>query len=541
MGERRILRLVERACRLCFADQLLEQFGPTLPGVQSAGRYLLAAEDTAAGGDWLDIIVLPNGHLALVVGDVVGHGVAASALMGQLRAVLGERLAAGADMAGALEALDHVADRTPEAHATTVMVADLNPATGELTYCTAGHPPPLVLAGEHSRYLPPTGAGPLASGLGFAVAHALLDEGAVLLLYSDGIIERPGRTPAQGTLDLARAARHSAEGKAFRDQALPVDRVCAHTIEMLVRETGYGDDITLLAVQRVPLPIKLELAAQVGPELPGEARRLIARWLETFDVSDNDSFALQLAIVECVTNVLDHAYGDADTDRPVEVTARLEETGHAVIRFADHGRWRTIPGPDAEARGRGLMMVTQMIDQVTVDRLTVERLIVDDLTLDPSGPGPASETSSEEYTGTVVTLRHALTRPIPPIKHSPAPLRARRVHDEPFRTERDGPVLRVHGPVDALAADTLRADLLQLANGRYPDASVDLTGVTILASAGVQVLLEVLATIGENHQVELTFHTPTGSAAHQVIELTGLPHHQTTPTLGEDTYGTQDG
>ena len=102
-------------------------------------------------------------------------------------------------------------------------------------------------------------------------------------------------------------------------------------------------------------------------------------------------------------------------------------------------------------------------------------------------------------------------------------------------------MLRVHGPVDALAADTLRADLLQLANGRYPDASVDLTGVTILASAGVQVLLEVLATIGENHQVELTFHTPTGSAAHQVIELTGLPHHQTTPTLGEDTYGTQDG
>src|SRR3954469_23987836 len=106
-------------------DRLLPHGFPVIPGVQSAGRYLLAEEDTAAGGDWLDAIVLPDGHLALVVGDVVGHGVAASALMGQLRAVLGERLAAGVDIAVALEALDRVAERAVEAHAATVAVADL--------------------------------------------------------------------------------------------------------------------------------------------------------------------------------------------------------------------------------------------------------------------------------------------------------------------------------------------------------------------------------------------------------------------------------
>jgi hypothetical protein len=75
-----------------------------------------------------------------------------------------------------------------------------------------------------------------------------------------------------------------------------VDRVCAHTIEMLVRETGYTDDITLLAAQGVPQPDTLDLVAQVRPELPGEVRTLIGKWLEPFEVSDNDTFALELAV-----------------------------------------------------------------------------------------------------------------------------------------------------------------------------------------------------------------------------------------------------
>jgi serine phosphatase RsbU (regulator of sigma subunit)/anti-sigma regulatory factor (Ser/Thr protein kinase)/anti-anti-sigma regulatory factor len=511
-------------------DSLLPHALPVVPGLQSAGRYLVAEENTAAGGDWFEAIVLPDGHVALVVGDVVGHGVAASALMGQLRAVLGERLAAGAGVSEALEALDRVAERTVEARAATVAVADLDPVTGELTYCTAGHPAPLVLAGEGGRYLPPTGAGPLASGLGFPVATAVLEEGDLLLLYSDGIIERPGLSAGQGMRELARAARRNVDGKAFRDQSLPVDRVCAHTIEMLVRETGYTDDITLLAAQRVPQPGTIDLVAQVRPELPGEVRTLVSRWLEPFGASANDAFALELAVVECVTNVLDHAYGDEPgMDRPVEITARLEESGHAVIRIADHGRWRTIAGPGAEDRGRGLMMVTQLIDHVTVDRLTVDRVIAD---VRPSvasalSPGAASEPAEDQQTGTLVTLRHALTRPVALISQdAPSPGRVPRVNEDSFHSELDGPVLRVQGPVDALAVDALRADLFQLVSGRHPHATVDLSGVTILASAGVQVLLEVLDRVQKNDQVELTLQTPAGSAAHQVLELTRLPSRQ---------------
>ncbi len=175
------------------------------------------------------------------------------------------------------------------------------------------------------------------------------------------------------------------------------------------------------------------------------------------------------------------------------------------------------------------MLVSQLIDHVTVDRLTVDRVITDDR---PSGASALNasanpELAGDQHTGTLVTLRKALTRPITPVKQDiPTPTRAPRSPGDSFRTERDGPVLRVHGPIDALAVDVLRADLLQLVNGRHPHATVDLSGVTLLASAGVQVLLEILARVQKNHRVELTLQTPPGSAAHQVLELTHLPYNR---------------
>lgn len=91
-----------------------------LPGARLAGRYLVAAQDQPAGGDWFDAIPLPEGTVALVAGDVVGHGVTASAAMGQLRAVLADRLADGAGLAQALGAVDRMATRTPSARAATL-------------------------------------------------------------------------------------------------------------------------------------------------------------------------------------------------------------------------------------------------------------------------------------------------------------------------------------------------------------------------------------------------------------------------------------
>ncbi|MBA2955407.1 SpoIIE family protein phosphatase [Nocardioides sp. MAH-18] len=498
-----------RAVVLTLQDSLLPDALPVVPGLQTSGRYLLAQDDAAAGGDWLDVIALPTGRTILVVGDVVGHGVAASALMGQTRAVLGERLSAGVPITEALEALDRAARRNPEATATTVAVVDLDPATGDLTYCTAGHPPPLLVAGDATRYLRPTGAGPLASGHGFPTAQAHLGEGEVLLLYTDGIIERPGREPARATIDLATVARRSHDGTAFRDAGFATDRVSSQTLELLVRDGGYSDDITLLAAQRVPPPEPLDLTFDADPRTPHAVRRSLDDWLKPLGVADVDAFALKHAATEVVTNILDHAYRDAESDgaaRPGRLTATLEATGDAVVRISDHGRWRG-PSPLGEGRGRGLMMVNQLIDHVTIS---------------PAGvPG-----------GTVVTLRHALARQVQLLAGADRTTTTAGAGEERFRTDTtdDGATLRVHGAVDTASAGSFRAALFLHTSRPGARLQIDLNDVTLLASVGVQALVDVLATAAAEGVTVAVVAAP-GTTAQHVLHLARLDSEDAAPHL----------
>ena len=113
---------------------------PVLPQVRIAARYLVAGHEQAAGGDWFDAIPLGGGSVALVVGDVVGHGVAASAAMGQLRAVLAELLAAEPDLARVLERADAFAARTPALRAATSTLAVSTRLTGRCATPPAGIP-----------------------------------------------------------------------------------------------------------------------------------------------------------------------------------------------------------------------------------------------------------------------------------------------------------------------------------------------------------------------------------------------------------------
>jgi hypothetical protein len=130
---------------MAMQDSLLPDWLPVLPGVEVAGRYLLAPRETEAGGDWYDAMGLADGRVALMVGDVAGHGVAAAAVMGRLRAVAEERLTSGAGLEQCMRALDAFARSAPEACAATVCVVVVDPVTGRLEYCTAGHPPPLIV------------------------------------------------------------------------------------------------------------------------------------------------------------------------------------------------------------------------------------------------------------------------------------------------------------------------------------------------------------------------------------------------------------
>ena len=198
-------------------EALLPTALPVLPRVRIAARYLVAGQEQAAGGDWFDAIPLDGGAVALVVGDVVGHGLSASAAMGQLRAVLAELLAAEDDLGRVLRRTDAFAARMPSLRAATLVLVVLDPAAGTLRYTTCGHPPPLVIGVDgKARYLEGTGNGPFGTGSPPVLASSALAPDELVLLYSDGLIERPDQTIAEGMAELAVVATDAADAAADR-------------------------------------------------------------------------------------------------------------------------------------------------------------------------------------------------------------------------------------------------------------------------------------------------------------------------------------
>ena len=470
--------------------ELLPTGLPVLPGLRVAASYLLADADTAAGGDWFDAVAPRDGRVALIVGDVVGHGVPASGVMGQLRAVLRDRLDDGAGIIEALGAADRFASRSPAAHATTICMAELDPVSGDLTYCTAGHPPPLVISPSgDTHFLPGTGGAPLATGGSFPIGTAHLEPGELLLLYTDGIVERPGRTPAAGALELAQVAAICAGGRALREPgSTAAERVCGQAVELLVRSTGYQDDITLLAALRVPPVPPLVLDLPPDPAALHEAREAIAQWLAAAGATPADAVAIQHALGELMTNAIEHA------GTLVSVRGSLTPAGQAAFSVRDQGVWLL---PTASpVRGRGLAMAAQLVESLKVE--------------------PSSS-------GTTATLRRTLTRPARLLDQVVSPRTESfpvvfRIVEEPGGDETR---VRIEGAIDAVTADATQRELLRRSRGGTVPMSVDLAGVSHLSSAGVSVLHH-LAGRHVEQKAPLVLSAPDGTPAQMILDLVGL-------------------
>jgi anti-anti-sigma factor len=478
-------------------EALLPTALPVLPQARIAARYLVAGQEQAAGGDWFDAITLDGGAVALVVGDLVGHGLTASAAMGQLRAVLAELLAAEDDLSRVLRRTDAFAARTPSLRAATLVLVVLDPATGTLRYTTCGHPPPLVIGMDgKARYLEVTGTGPLGTGSPPVLASSALAPGELVLLYSDGLVERPGRTIAEGMGELAVVAADAAANGADPDAA---ERVCQLSVEVLTR-TGHTDDITALAAQwladAVP-PLQLALPSTRSSLTTG--RDAFADWLSRLDAAADDWEALHLAMVEVITNAIEHAYPQ-EASGTIELDASLGSDGSVTCLITDHGTWRP-PDPADADRGHGLMVAGHVVDKLLVSH-------------------PAAG-------GTTVTLRHRLRRPAV-LASGHQGERAAYPAEPPFTVDTSiaaGSTARalVGGPVDISTADLLARRLLSVSRGGTVPLVADLTGVTQLASAGVRVLYEVSEQL-TGHGQALTLVTVRGSAAHLVLDLVRLAY-----------------
>ncbi|MFL6204792.1 MAG: PP2C family protein-serine/threonine phosphatase [Acidimicrobiales bacterium] len=222
-------------------DAMLE-VASDLPTV--AARYLPKASNLTVGGDWYDVLDLGEGRRGLVVGDCVGHGLEAATAMGALRNVSRALLVDGRGPAEVIASLDRFATTMPAAVCATVVCAVVDLAQQRITYSNAGHPPPLLVHDDQAVWLDQALAAPLSVGEPTR-REAQLDvqPGDLLVLYTDGLVERRNEVLDVGLHRLADAARASREE--------PVEVVADRLIEQLVG-TAPGDDVALV-VKRIHL------------------------------------------------------------------------------------------------------------------------------------------------------------------------------------------------------------------------------------------------------------------------------------------------
>lgn len=248
--DRAVLHVREAEVGRTLQRQLLPARLPEMAGVELAGRYLAGTQDLTVGGDWYD--AMPgDGEVALVLGDVVGKGLAAASLMSRARHTVNAYALLDSSPAAVLAATDRLAESVLEdSQIVTVMYAVLTTADGSFLHASAGHPPPLVVGpGPTAQFLSVEAQPPLGAGWGpWKQQQAVLPAGAVLLMYSDGLIELRGRDLQEGMDEL-----QSAAAALYQGPGMPLEELCDALIERVLRGAR-PDDVTLLAARLRPRP-----------------------------------------------------------------------------------------------------------------------------------------------------------------------------------------------------------------------------------------------------------------------------------------------
>jgi serine phosphatase RsbU (regulator of sigma subunit) len=226
---------------------------PEIPGLDLAVRYLPGTAGVDVGGDWYDAFPLDGGRVGLVIGDVVGHNVGSASIMGQMRHLLRAYAVDRMHPADVLRRTAMAQARLlPDALA-TVVYALFDPATGELSYANAGHPPPiLATASGEAEYLDDTSGVMLGVPIEprFTVGHRTLNVGTSLLFYTDGLIEDRRRDISDGLSVLSGVM----SGVMGSPEPLSAERTCATVQAALLGDTPRADDVCMLAVRFTGCP-----------------------------------------------------------------------------------------------------------------------------------------------------------------------------------------------------------------------------------------------------------------------------------------------
>ena len=319
-------------------------------------RYVPADRDLEVGGDWHDAFALPGGRVGLVVGDVVGHGLTSAAAMGQLRSALRALAPGESDTAEVLRRLEAFALDTEGARLATVAYAILDPTTGVLRYCVAGHPPPLVLSPDGGgAFLWDGRSGPLGvSGVSERVeAATTLEAGSTVVLYSDGLFERRGEL-----LDVS-LGRLRAEAVAHRDGS--PNALADGVLAGMLTAASKRDDVALLVVALQHVGRRLIRRSPAVPGELGRLRREAREWFVSMGLDPTVTEDAVLALGEAAANAVEHAYLNREGGE-IEAEITWDDDG-LCMALRDFGCWRSPAAPGR--RGRGLWIMGRLSRDVS--------------------------------------------------------------------------------------------------------------------------------------------------------------------------------
>lgn len=336
----------ERGIALTLQRSLLPGRLPDVESLALAACYRPSQSDSQVGGDWYDVIPLSAGRVGIVIGDVMGRGVHAAAVMGQLRAAVRAYAVMDLPPIDVLRHLDELLSGMGEQIATCVY-AVYDPVTASCCVANAGHPPPIVLRGETYRVHLGGGVPLGVGGVPFEHTEVPLRPGELLVLYTDGLVESHDDDIDAGIARLGRGLVPAGDPNVVCDTALRV-----------MGRQDAADDIAMLVVS--PRETDQQVASLTIPPDPGTVSAVRARTAELIEgwTTPERMDRASLLVSELVTNAIRHAGG--------QVRVRMRRGSRTIsVEVADNDtrmpRPRRAAGTDEG--GRGLQLVDALADR----------------------------------------------------------------------------------------------------------------------------------------------------------------------------------
>jgi len=517
---------------------------PQVPGIRVDAAYMAATRASDVGGDWYDVFRLPDGRLCVAIGDVVGHGLQAAVIMGQVRQAIRTAALEGHEPAKVLALANHVLALNRQEGMTTAIVGLFDPLGLSFTYAVAGHPAPIVADG--ARVVTLTSGG---LPLGFLDGSSLptwtvqLAPGALLVLYTDGLIEF-GRDAAAGHAALIAAVQ--AEQSASSPD--PAHRI----LDRMLSGTQARDDIAIVALALAPGPVdRLDVTLPAEPSSLRLVRQAVQQLSAGIGLDQRRAFDLNVAVGEAVNNVVEHAYGAESGSMHLRA---YREDSVLRIEIEDTGRWRPDRPNNPGGRGFNLMRaLTDGVHVVTGEKGTTVRLTV---RLQPAHAVMSASSASGSATpplawaphrAPAVPSREAAAVPAPPTAEDQAPAAPPQgeeaAHQAPFievhehsrqapsqdaarspfevRLEDGTPILAPTGDLDLSNVDRFIEVLERVAATASGLVVIALERVSYFDSQGVRALLRAQQRLASS-RCRIAVVAPAGSTIRRLIEVAGL-------------------